>query len=88
MTARRCAIMCSEGRFRAFLQSELSEPGVKDGVPDDAPWIGVNTPGEASFAVRYLLGITTRKQLDTEGAAAQRWDAMLDKFEAWKWGLI
>lgn len=86
--AQRCAIMCGEGRFQAFLRFELSEPGVKDGLDKTPDWLPCQTAEQAAHAARYLLSVTSRRDLDQTKHGALKLQYMLSRYEAWKRDLI
>lgn len=85
--ARDCAIKCGQDRFRAFMRERLAEPGIKDGLDEIPDWVEVKTPADGAFALRYLINIESRKELNEAGPALSRWNALLDAYEGWKRGI-
>lgn len=81
--AAKCAIQCQEPLFRAFLKWKLGEPGVKDGLNGDEPWLALRDKDHAARAARYLLGIKSRRELDTDDGAAHRWSELWGDFGMW-----
>ena len=84
--AAKCAIKCGEMPFIVFLKERMSEPGIKDGLNLDEPWLALRNKDHAVVAVRYLLNIDSRRELDTDKEAARRWSDLDGDFEIWKRG--
>ncbi|WP_406871607.1 hypothetical protein WHT83_14905 [Aminobacter sp. P9b] len=69
--AAEAAMKCQEPAFLAFLEAEhgLERP---------------LTPERAAQKLRSLCGVTSRKQLNDGGQAAQAWRQLRDAYAAWK----
>jgi hypothetical protein len=67
--ARACAILCGKRTFRQFLTSEYGLD-----APDDE---------RVKTKVRFILNIQSRKELDTDEAARERWFSLVRQFEGW-----
>lgn len=70
--AAQCAIKCGEPLFVQFLA--------------DASKIPSDTPDFAVTAVRDLIGISPRRQLNTDTAAQEQWKKVLNWFGKWRVG--
>lgn len=68
--AAECAMKCGERAFQRWLHEV-------HGL--DHPW----DAARAATKVRGLLAISSRAELNTDPAAAQRWRAMVADFERW-----
>lgn len=69
--AAEAAIKCGEPAFKAFLEAEH---GLERPLTDE----------RCAQKLRSLLGITTRKTLNSDGTAALRWKKLRGEFEAWR----
>ncbi|KAB2781250.1 hypothetical protein F9K99_08585 [Brucella anthropi] len=69
--ARDAGIKCNDAAFKVFLEE-------KHGL--ERPL----TAERAAQKLRSLLGITSRKQLNDNAAAAERWRGLRSDFETWK----
>ncbi|WP_244497467.1 hypothetical protein [Ensifer sp. Root142] len=69
--AAECAMKCEEPAFLKFLEERhgLERPLTKD---------------RAATKVRSILSISSRRQLDEEPAAAERWKHLRRDFDAWR----
>ena len=76
-----CGIACNEPLFRAFLKQQSED------FPSDEPWLGVRTKEDAATAVRFMLAIDSRRELDTDGEAGIRWRELKADYELWKKGI-
>ena len=68
--AAQCAMMCDRQAFRNYLATVLGKD-VSDGE-------------RVRVAVHEALSIASRKELNTDPAAARRWRDLLGDFEAWQ----
>ncbi len=66
-----CAMKCAEPAFKRFLIE-------RHNLPNPA------TDTKAATRVRSILAIQSRRELNTEPAAAARWREMVREFEAWR----
>ncbi len=78
--AQQCGMLCNEPLFRAFLKSR-PELGAKQ----DPPFL--RTADDAAIAVRYLLDIESRRQLN-EAPYDEQWREMVADYELWKTGAV
>lgn len=69
--AAEAAIKCGEPAFKRFLME-------RHGLDSPA------TTGRTAQKLRSLLGITSRRELNSDSAAAARWKALRGDFEMWK----
>jgi hypothetical protein len=69
--ARDAAICCNDERFQRFLRSQHGFKGATD-------------PDEAAVAVRSICTVASRKELDADPAAAERWKELRIEFEGWR----
>lgn len=69
--AANCAILCADPAFKKFLEEchSLERP-----LTDD----------RAANKVRFLLKIRSRAELNTDPAAATRWQQLRNHFDAWR----
>lgn len=69
--AAEAAMKCAEPAFLAFLEQRhgLERP---------------LTPDRAAQKLRTILGISSRKKLNTDAQAADRWQQLRGQFEHWK----
>lgn len=77
----QCAIRCQSALFRAFLKSKVD--------PADFPgeeWPAIRDKNAAAIAVRHVLNLDSRRELDEDAAAARRWHALEAEFLAWEKG--
>lgn len=83
-----CAILCQEPLFRAFMRQHERLTKVSPDTPwraaPNEPWVFVRTKEDAAIAVRFLLDIDSRRELDTDPAAATRWAILKQEFQDWK----
>jgi hypothetical protein len=76
--AQQAGIRCNDVPFRTFLEH----------------WIGVRIPhmekmaDESAWAVCRICGVTSRKELDTDDKAAERWHRLNEDFLAWERGAL
>lgn len=68
--AAECALKCQDARFKVYLEERH---GLERPLTDD----------RVAQSVRSILGITSRKQLNNGGDAAERWKALRADFAAW-----
>ncbi|WP_265518951.1 hypothetical protein [Nitratireductor luteus] len=69
--AAEAAMKCQEPAFKAFLEARH---GLERPLTDD----------RVAQKLRSLLGIATRKTLNTDDAAASRWKRLREEFNAWR----
>ena len=69
--AAECAMKCTEIGFKKFLEE-------KHGL--EAPF----TNERAATRVRSMLAISSRKELNDDRAAAERWKSLRSAFDAWR----
>lgn len=69
--AAECAMKCGEAAFKAFLEARH---GLARPLTDE----------RAAQKVRGLLAVTSRAELNHDGAAAERWKALRAEFDAWR----
>lgn len=69
--AAQCARICGKPAFKKFLEERH---GLERPLTDE----------RVATRVRFLLEIPSRKQLDTDPAAAARWHRLRDKYDAWR----
>lgn len=69
--AAEAAMKCAEPAFKAFLEAEH---GLERPLTDD----------RCAQKLRTLCGVTSRKDLNRPGRAADAWVALRQAFEAWK----
>lgn len=69
--AAEATMKCDEPAFKVFLEERhgLERPLTTDRVVQK---------------LRTLLGITSRRELNTDGAAADRWQSLRADFDAWR----
>ncbi len=67
--ARQCGMRCNEPAFQRFLH-EVKGQDVSDAV-------------RVASAVRYLLKIDSRTELNTDAGARERWLKLLGEFKMW-----
>ena len=77
--AAQCAMACQNSLFQAFLRCRL--PGI---LKETETWPWVKTKEDAATAVRYLIDIDSRREIDTDPGALQRWNELDAEFEFWK----
>ncbi|WP_127104339.1 hypothetical protein [Pararhodobacter zhoushanensis] len=70
--ARRAGILCNDERFRLFVALRITQPG------------GPVTATAAAEYLRGQCGITSRRALDTDPDAADRFAALCTDFDAWR----
>lgn len=88
--AAECAIKCGEPLFRSFLKERMSQAQSQRlmvGARQIEPWEHVRSKEDAAIAVRFLLDIDSRRDLDTNPEAGARWSEMDGDFYIWKRGL-
>lgn len=66
--------------------SRSQQAGIKCGEPEFQRWLGARGRPETivddtARHLRERLGIDSRKQLDTDPAAAAKWDALMTDFD-------
>lgn len=71
--AAECAMKCGEAAFKVFLEEKH---GLERPLTDE----------RAAQRVRTLIGVTSRKELNSDAHAAARWRALRDDFASWKRG--
>ncbi|RVG84207.1 hypothetical protein CN221_33560 [Sinorhizobium meliloti] len=69
--AAECAIKCGEPAFKKFLEECH---GLERPLTDE----------RAATKVRSVLGIGSRRQLNNDSAAAERWCGLRGHFDAWR----
>ncbi|MGE0425291.1 MAG: hypothetical protein AB7O88_23735 [Reyranellaceae bacterium] len=69
--AAQCAIACGKPGFRLFL---AQRHGLERPLTEE----------RATQKVRSLLGITSRRELNGDGRAAQAWRKLAREFEQWR----
>lgn len=69
--AANCAILCADPAFKKFLEEEH---GLERPLTDD----------RAANKVRFLLSIRSRAELNSDPAAAARWQDLRNHFDAWR----
>ena len=79
--ASRCAIMCQSPMFWLFLKSKIPEKN------QSAPWAKLETKKDAANAVRYLLEIDSRREIDSNPVVLKKWNEMDAEFEFWVRGM-
>lgn len=79
--AQQAGMLCNEPLFRAFLKSR-PEVRIVAGSPL-RPWVFLRTKEDAADAIRYLLDIQSRRQLNDAPYDAQ-WREMVADYELWK----
>lgn len=79
--AAKCAMACQEPMFRAFLKHKLE--GASPHIQAE-PWYPMRDKDHAAVAVRYLLDIDSRRDLDTDTDALRRWWSLRQEFETWE----
>lgn len=80
--AAECAIKCGEPLFRAFLRSRPRVMALST-VPGN-PWVFVRSKEDAAIAVRFLVDIDSRRELNTDNEAAMRWRELAADFDLWQ----
>ena len=88
-TSAKCAILCSEPLFRSYLKGRMTaaqSQRLMTGARQVEPWETVRTKEDAAIAVRFLLDIDSRSEIDRDDEAAARWAEMAGDFEYWKAG--
>ncbi|MCP4099689.1 MAG: hypothetical protein GY748_26005 [Planctomycetaceae bacterium] len=78
----RFAITCQIPLFRAFLRTKIEG---KFGYFED--WHKLETQTDAAIAVRYLLEIDSRREINLDPAVGKKWDALDAEYEFWKRGM-
>lgn len=71
--AAECAMKCQEPAFRVFLEEKH---GLERPLTDE----------RVNQKVRSILGVQSRKELNNDGQAAERWKALRGDFETWRRG--
>jgi hypothetical protein len=84
--SRDCAIKCSHPRFRAFLRAEIMHKDAPLLMGDEA-WILIETKEDAAEAVRFIMRIVSRSELDSDPIKGKYWEFMAGRFECWKYDL-
>lgn len=69
--ARDCAILCQRGDFARYLRESHGLDDIADAE-------------RVSSRVRSMLAISSRTELNTDPAAADRWRKLKSDFEAWR----
>ena len=69
--AQQAGILCGQDPFRIFAASRLQIPGA------------VTATAAAEF-VRRECGVSSRAELDRDGDAAARWQALRTEYDAWR----
>jgi len=69
--AAECAMKCGEPAFRVFLEERH---GLQRPLTDE----------RVAQKVRSMLGVTSRKELNNGGQAAERWKALRADYDAWR----
>jgi len=75
LRTKRCAVLCGQSDFWAFLERQA---GVAIG--------GVENADDAAEAVRYLCGVPSRAYFNRDEEAGKRWDALEAEYLAWAHG--
>lgn len=73
----QAALCCKEPQFWAFLEDENALPKHLRTIHDS---------DDAAEAVRFLLGVGSRSEFNTDTAAADRWRAFEARYWTWKHG--
>lgn len=75
--AAQAAMACAKPAFKRFLMERhgLSFDGAQDEAARDA---------RATQKLRGILGVTSRRELNDGGQAAERWRALWREFEGWR----
>lgn len=71
--AAECAMRCAEPRFWHFLRDATKQP--------------VDSPEEAAEAARVLCKVQSRRELNDDPGAADRWKRAKRLFQLWKDGV-
>lgn len=81
--AQQAGMLCNEPLFRAFLKQNdnVKRYGVR--FPNDQ-WPFLRDKEAAAIAVRFIIGIDSRRDLDTDYDAAAIWREMVADYELWK----
>lgn len=69
--AAECAMKCAEPGFRVFLEEKH---GLERPLTDE----------RVAQKVRGLLGVTSRRELNDGGRAAEAWKALRGEYETWR----
>lgn len=72
----QAALKCQDEAFQEFVLLPL----IRLGHPYPFPKMDSDTEN-ADAAIKYMLGITSKRELDTDEAAGKRWLALLTDFE-------
>lgn len=78
--AGQCAMLCAEPMFRVFLKAEL----VLQNEDIGEPWCALRTKEHAAIAVRHLLELDSRRELNEDPEKAKAWQAMAQRFNDWQ----
>tara|TARA_R110000744_G_scaffold326330_1_gene432078 strand:+ start:3547 stop:3750 length:204 start_codon:yes stop_codon:yes gene_type:complete len=65
------------------MREEIRHPDNRDHITEDDTWTKIETPEEAGHAVRFLLMIKSRRELN-QPEEARRWEVLAGRFEMWK----
>jgi hypothetical protein len=84
--SRDCAIKCSQPLFRAFLRQEILHKDAPLLMGDEA-WALIETKEDAAEAVRFIMRIVSRRELDSDPIKGRAWEFMAGRFECWKYDL-
>lgn len=75
--AQKAGILCNDTMFQAYLRETYTAAW-------DELHQGLHAPDVAAELVRSITTVQSRAEFDVNHAAAQRFNAMLGKYEAWK----
>lgn len=85
----QCAILCADPLFRSYLKGRMSaaqSQRLMTGARQVEAWEIVRSKEDAAIAVRFLLDIDSRRDLDLDEKSAARWSEMAGDFAYWKAG--
>jgi hypothetical protein len=74
---------CSQPLFRAFLRQEILHKDAPLLMGDEA-WALIETKEDAAEAVRFIMRIVSRRELDSNPSKEKDWYFMSGRFQGWK----
>lgn len=84
--AQQAGMLCNEGAFQVFLKGQEDIKQFAARNPDER-WTFLRNKEDAAIAVRFLIGIDSRRELDTNHEAGINWLELVAEYELWKKGI-
>lgn len=84
--SQQAGMLCGEARFQVFLKDQDNVKRFAILNPDER-WTFLRNKDDAAVALRFLLGVDSRRELDTDHEAAINFRSLVADYELWKRGI-